>query len=140
MMKTGKTGKNRGNRRNLTTETGFTLIEVLVAISILAVGLLAIASMQISAIQTTGGAKSLSKGVMWAEDRMEFLSSLPYGNTLLNAGAGQQDPLSPPRGYTITYTVVVRPAPDNFKLITINVADNYRNTRPTTLTGIKPQL
>lgn len=142
MTTTGKTGKSRGNHRNLTTETGFTLIEVLVALTILTVGLLAIASMQISAIQTTGGAKSISEGVMWAEDRMEFLSSLPYTAAALGGGANKPDPLSPsPSGYAITYTVANNQPAARCKLITINVSWNDRGrTKTTTLTGVKPQL
>jgi type IV pilus assembly protein PilV len=141
MTKTGKTGKNRGNRRNLTTETGFTLIEVLVAMTILAVGLLAIASMQISAIHTTGSAKSISKGVMWAEDRMEMLSSLAYTNALIgDTGAAISDP-SPPDGFDISWTVDDDNPRSNCKLITITVRWNDRGqNKTTTLTGVKPQL
>ena len=141
MTKTGKTGKNRGNRRNLTTETGFTLIEVLVAMTILSVGLLAIATMQISAIQTTGGAKSISKGVMWAEDRMEMLSSLAYTEALIaDTGTDIDDP-SPPSGFDISWTVDDENPQPNCKLITITVRWNERGmNKVTTLTGVKPQL
>ena len=141
MTKTVKTGKNRGNRRNLTTETGFTLIEVLVAMTILSVGLLAIATMQISAIQTTGKAKSISQGVMWAEDRMEMLSSLAYTDALIaDTGAAIDDP-SPPQGFDISWTVDNDNPRTNCKLITITVQWNERGMNKTsTLTGVKPQL
>jgi type IV pilus assembly protein PilV len=38
-------------RATLKTENGFTILEVLIAVSVLAIGILAVASMQISAIR-----------------------------------------------------------------------------------------
>lgn len=118
-------------------------MEVLIAMTILSVGLLAIASMQIAAIQTTGSAKSISKGVMWAEDRMEYLSSLPYtADPELVAGANKPDPLATPDGFTITYSVVNGiNLKENTKTITLTVQWNERGmNKTTTLTGVKAQL
>ena len=54
-------------------EAGFTLLEVLVAISILSVGILGVASMQASAIRGNDFAGGLTEGTTWAGDRMEKL-------------------------------------------------------------------
>ena len=62
-------------------ERGFSLIEVLIALSILAVGLLAIASMQIRAIQVNGSAGSMTEGTAYAQGKMEELLALPYDDT-----------------------------------------------------------
>ena len=141
MTYTDKNATNRNTRQRLATEEGFTLMEVLIAISILAVGLLAIASMQIAAIQTTGGAKAISKGVLWAEDRMEYFSSLPYNHTALSAGTGKADPLGSPAGYTLTYSVTNNDPKPQCKRITITVRWAEKGvTKTTTLTGVKPQL
>lgn len=59
-------------------EKGFTLIEVLIAISILTVGILAMASMQISAIRGNYLSSNLTEATTWAQDKIEYLMSLPY--------------------------------------------------------------
>lgn len=58
--------------------SGFTLIEVLIAIAILAVGLLAAAKMQISAIQGNYFSSNTSTALSLAEQKMEDLLGRPY--------------------------------------------------------------
>jgi prepilin-type N-terminal cleavage/methylation domain-containing protein len=57
---------------------GFTIMEVMVATVILSVGLLAAASMQISAIDGNASAKRLTETVVLAQGRMERLLALEY--------------------------------------------------------------
>ena len=64
---------------------GFTLLEVIVAISILTIGLLAVASMQVSAIRGNASAYGMTEATSWASDQVEKLMVLPYEN------AGLQD-------------------------------------------------
>ena len=59
-------------------EKGFTLIEVLVAIAILSFGILAIASMQSSALLGTGRSNSVTQANAIATDRLERLMAMPY--------------------------------------------------------------
>ena len=130
-----------GGKCGGTDAKGFTLMEVLIAMTILSVGLLAIASMQISAIQTTGGAKSISAGTAWAEDRLEYLLSLPYDDSALDPAAGKPDPLTSPNYFTITYSVEDNKPRDNCKLITVSVQWTERgNAKTASLIGVKPQL
>ena len=63
-----------------TNEKGFTLIEVLIAISILSFGLLAIASMQVSSINGNAAANDITEGTTWASDRVETLIRLGAAN------------------------------------------------------------
>ena len=58
------------------TEQGFSLIEVLIAISILAIGLLAVASMQGSASKNNVLAGSRTEAATLASEQMETLMSL----------------------------------------------------------------
>ena len=64
-------------------EKGFTLLEVIVAISILTIGLLAVASMQVSAIRGNASAYGITEGTSWASDQVEKLMVLPYNHAEL---------------------------------------------------------
>jgi len=59
-------------------EKGFTLIEVIFAISILTIGILAVAVMQGNSIRGNAFASSVSSGTTWASDRMEKLIAAAY--------------------------------------------------------------
>ena len=61
-------------------EKGFTLLEVIVAISILTIGLLAVASMQVSAIRGNASAYGITEGTSLASDQIEKLMIMPYDN------------------------------------------------------------
>ena len=64
-------------------QKGFTLLEVIVAISILTIGLLAVASMQVSAIRGNASAYGITEATSWASDQMEKLMALPYDHANL---------------------------------------------------------
>ena len=59
----------------LTNTKGFTLIEVLMAMTILSVGILAIASLQISAVHNNGLGNLITQATMLAQEKMESLKS-----------------------------------------------------------------
>jgi type IV pilus modification protein PilV len=59
-------------------QKGFSLIEILIAITVFAIGILAVAGMQITAIKGNSFANDLTKATTLAQDRMEKLISLPY--------------------------------------------------------------
>jgi len=122
------------------SEAGFTLLEVIIAISILTVGLLAVAAMQTSAIRGNDTAYRVTEGVTFAQDRLEFLMALPYDDTLLEIGDDWADPIGSATGYTITYNVVDGPIA-NTKTITVIASRNDRGTTKTRrLTSIKSGL
>ncbi len=124
--------------RKIKKEKGFTLMEVLFAIAILAFGLLAIASMQIAAIQGNFFAGSKSEAVTWAQNTLERLLTLPYTDPDLDIG-NYQDP-DPPAGYAIEWGVGNGPAA-NSKLITVTVTPQIRGMgQRVQLTCIKPRL
>jgi prepilin-type N-terminal cleavage/methylation domain-containing protein len=128
----------QGERDN---EAGFTLLEVIAAVSILTVGLLAVASMQTAAIQGNDKAYRVSEGATWAQNRIEALMGLPYDDPLLDNGTGKADPIPPtPNGYSITYNVNDGPV-TNTKLITVFATRQDRGaTRIRRLTSIKNNL
>ncbi len=54
-------------------ESGFTLLEVILAVAILCFGLLAVASMQVSAIRGNAFANDVTEGTSWASDKLDKL-------------------------------------------------------------------
>jgi len=63
---------------------GFTLIEVLIGLVILAIGVLAITSMQITSITGTSFSNRLTQASILAQERLEFLKSLPVDDGRLD--------------------------------------------------------
>ena len=59
-------------------EDGYTLVEVLIAITVLAFGLMAVATMQVTAIKTNAIASGMSQGLTLAQAKVEELMNLPY--------------------------------------------------------------
>jgi prepilin-type N-terminal cleavage/methylation domain-containing protein len=122
-------------------EGGFTLLEVIVAISILTFGLLAVASMQSAAIRGNQLGYRVTEGSTLAQDRAEWLFAQPYANLSAVAGAGQQgDPLATPAGYNINYEVESH---GSWNALIITVTVSLQGTGPTgetRLRFVRPQL
>jgi len=130
---------------------GFTLIEVLIAISIFAVGLLAVAAMQTSAIHANFSAAQLTEVNTWGMDKLEELMALPYTDPWLEAagnypgvdtaGNTHQDPPTT-TGFTVRWNITDgtaaagTPVPGN-KLIEIIVTGRGKTLR---LVSLKSQL
>jgi type IV pilus modification protein PilV len=99
-----KTNDTAIRMREIKQQGGFTLIEVLIALTIFAVGLLAIAAMQTSAIRMNSTAGNISELSALGMDRLEGLIGLPYDNSQLDTTVSHTD-TSPPPGFTVTWTV-----------------------------------
>ena len=72
-------------------EEGYTLIEILVAIAILAFGLMAVATMQVTAIKTNAVASGMSQGLTLAQDKAEELMNLSYSTLIDTTGDGTDE-------------------------------------------------
>ncbi|MDH4203892.1 MAG: prepilin-type N-terminal cleavage/methylation domain-containing protein [Desulfobacteraceae bacterium] len=103
----------------LKKEDGYTLIEVLIALTIFAVGLLAVAGMQTSAIRMNSTAGELTNLSTWGMDKIEELSALPYSHPLLDSAGNPHQELS--GNYTISWTVIDNNPLINTKNITVTV-------------------
>ena len=69
-----------GGCGGISNQKGYTLVEVLVALGILGFGLMAVATMQVTAIKTNSRASNLSLGVTLAQAKVEELMNLPYSS------------------------------------------------------------
>jgi len=126
-------------------DEGFTLIEVLIAISIFSIGLLAVATMQITSIKVNSTAGQITDRITLAQDKLEELMALPYSSPWL------EDLGDPPSGtdtngnthqettdgYTISWTVTNDALVFNTKLITVTVTGRGKTTR---VSYIKPSI
>jgi len=65
---------------------GFTLIEVLIAMAIFAIGFLALATIQIKSIAQNATARMYSEATTMAVESVERLMALPYDHPDLNQG------------------------------------------------------
>ena len=111
----------------LKKQDGFTLIEVLIALTIFSVGLLAIAALQTSAIRMNSTGNRLTELSTVGIDKFENLMSLPYTNAQLAVGT-QTDPVTPD-GYTVSWTVVQDALVANTRRITLTVTRNGKMLR-----------
>ncbi len=99
-------------------EKGFTLIEILIAITILTVGLLAVASMQGTALRGDSFAYKRTEASTWAQDKLESLMADPF------IGASEGNENSPDGKYTIEWKIEPVAGVTNASTITINVKQN----------------
>ncbi len=119
--------------RRANNEEGFNLIEVLIALSILTIGLLAVAKMQGTALGGGSFASAVTESSTQAQDKLEELLLRPYNN-LVDGG----ETLPP---HTITWTVTDDNPVPNSKLITVTVTRQFKGgTRTSRLICVKPQL
>lgn len=76
-------------RSNLTKERGLTLIEILVAISILALALLGLAPLFTNSVRTNASSNQLTNANTLAREKLEELSGYPRNDPRLTIGAGK---------------------------------------------------
>ena len=110
---------NATKMRKRSKEEGFTLLEVIVAISILTIGILAVASMQISSIRGNSFSSNVTEGTTWAGGQVERLMALPYDHNDLDQA---QNPHQATEGrYTINWNVTDDTPMTNTKTINVTV-------------------
>jgi type IV pilus assembly protein PilV len=73
-------------RMNLDDSLAFTLIEVLIAMTIFAVGILGVAAMQLTSVRGNTSAANVTANTFIGEDRVETLMSAAYNSGTLGSG------------------------------------------------------
>jgi type IV pilus assembly protein PilV len=61
-------------------DEAFTLIEVMIALVVLSIGLIALAGLQVSAIKGNNFSKRITTAISIADDRIEQLKNIPYAD------------------------------------------------------------
>ena len=137
----------RSNSR--ASDSGFTLIEVMMALAILGVGLLSIAVAQITAIKVASKSKNLQQAMFLAREQLDDLDALPPGSAVLQTAATTPDPLNPIQvgsdpmdGTRFNRQMVVVPNSPSTNLAQVTVTVVWANSglsgnNQVSLTGIK---
>jgi type IV pilus modification protein PilV len=116
---------------------GYTLIEVLIAMTIFALGFLALATLQIKSIAQNANARMLTDATTIAVESLERLISLPYNHTDLNQ---QNNPHSITKGpYTVQWNVQDDMPVTAAKTIVIRVTGTNPYANPITISYVKGQ-
>jgi len=132
-------GKKTCIHENRPAGRGFSLIEILIAMAIFSIGILAITSLQIKSINQNAAAMMQTAATTIAVDWMEQLISRPYSDPLLDEAN------SPYQAQSGNYTIVwvVKEDPKNYglpiKQIDIQVTGANPNAQAVNLTSIKWQ-
>jgi len=100
-------------------QKGFTLIEVVAGLVILAIGLLAIAAMQITSTKGAYFSSNVTRATIFAQDKLEYLKSLSYSDSHLSAGRHDEGTIP---GTSFSRTVqVVDDSGNSMKTITVTI-------------------
>lgn len=102
---------------------GFTLIEVLVGLVILAIGLLAIAGMQGTSVRGNFFSHYLTQASYAGQQRLEFLDNLALTAAELSAG-NHNDPATTISGIVFNRSYTVVDDPNGYKIINYTVRWN----------------
>jgi len=81
----------KGGSGGISNQKGYTLVEVLIALGILGFGLMAVATMQVTAIKTNSRASDMSQGVTLAQAKAEELMNLAYSDISDTTGDGTDE-------------------------------------------------
>jgi type IV pilus modification protein PilV len=131
---------DQNNIKNILVRTntqGFTLIEIVIALAIFSIGILAIASVQMSSINGNSSARMQTEATTLAVERLERLIALPYDHADLDESN------NPHQATSGSYTIVWRVSEDvpipSTKTIIVTVTADNPNARDVSLNFIKGQ-
>lgn len=114
---------------------GYTLVEVLIAMAIFALGFLSLATIQIKSIRQNASAQMYTEATTMAAESMERLISLPYDHLDLDQNANPHSMTT--GGYTIMWNVQADNPVTATKTIVLNVTGANPYAKPITISFVK---
>lgn len=131
-------------RKERAGEQGFTLMETSVALVVMMIIGLAVASLFVYAIKFNTGGNDRTLSLAIAQQRMERLRKTPFTDAIFSAPSTTETVVSAGRSYTVVTTVCNTSScggSDTLKLITVQVTplyatDTWANT-PVTVTSLR---
>jgi len=116
------------NKINISEESGFSLIEVMVSLAILAVGLLGIAALQITAIKGNASGMKLTEVSSLIGNKLEDYRQMVYENVADKIEENVKLNESDTRVYKRTTTVTEDTPEVGLKTVTVELS--WTDTRP----------
>lgn len=114
---------------------GFTIIEVLVAVVVVALGFMAAASMVISSTRSTGFSKSRTAALYLAESKLEQLAREKYAD-VTGEPNDSQVPDEHKRFYSRAWVVEANKPANHMKTVTVTVTPRDSRVKPINLSTI----
>jgi prepilin-type N-terminal cleavage/methylation domain-containing protein len=131
------TTENPNKQEIIYDKRGFTLIEVVVAMAIFAVGILALAGLQTNYISGNAQARLKTEATALGGHVIEQLRSMPFDSPDLDPAT---NPHQPPAGstgpYDVQWSVADNTPVNNAKMVSVAVTPVNRNGRPVRLSTI----
>jgi Tfp pilus assembly protein PilV len=129
-------------------------MEVMIALTVLLIGMLAVAALQVSSTNGNTTANRSTRGFIWCSDRIEVLKRLPYNDPNLAPGTyalaqnadgvdndydGQIDEAGESGSVNLSYTVIDDAVEPNTKSITVTATwqTNLGKQRSLTLSTVR---
>jgi prepilin-type N-terminal cleavage/methylation domain-containing protein len=110
---------------------GFTLIEILIAIAIFSIGILAVSAMQMTSVKGNASARRITEATALAENRIERLLELSYDHNDLNPALNPHQATSGPYeiNWTVTESDLDADGLNDSKTVSVTVNWTYKGDR-----------
>jgi len=120
---------------------GFTLIEVLIVMTIFSIGILAVAAMQMTSTKGNASARRMTEATALAEKQLENLMQLPYDHPDLdpasNPHASSQGPYSV--NWNVTEIDLDTDGTNDSKKVNVAISWSYSGDRNVSIQYIMPE-
>ena len=114
-------------RKNKINDGGFTIIEVLIALAIFAIGILGLAKLQLASVSDNTSSRKYSEASTWGVSQIESIMGISYDDPALADGTTNS---VTHEIYTVNWTVTdADPVPNVKKISMVVTWDNNKSFR-----------